>query len=213
MKSLLRRKTLREIDHLEKVINKFDGLARCEIVEEVRYKERSFPIHVIEIGSENPEHPVIGFFGGVHGLEKIGSEIIISFMDSISSLVKWDESFKKRLKHSRMLFMPIINPVGIWLCRRSNAQGVDLMRNSPSEGGGQRALYSGHRLSNKLPWYRGEIGEQMELEAQAMCKVVKERLFPSKMSMAIDIHSGFGPKTVFGFPMPEVKKSFHTSVK
>ncbi|MCB0392737.1 MAG: DUF2817 domain-containing protein [Bdellovibrionales bacterium] len=208
MKSLLRRKTLREIDLLEKVISTFDGLARVEIVEEIEFEGRVFPIHVIEFGSENPEHPVVGYFGGVHGLEKIGSEVIIAYLESISTLIKWDESFKKRLKHSRMLFMPIVNPVGIWLRRRSNAQGVDLMRNSPSEGQGKKTFYSGHRLSNKLPWYRGEAGEQMELEAKALCKVVRERLFPAKMSMAVDIHSGFGAKDRFWFPYARGQEIF-----
>ena len=82
-------KPLKEIESLEKIIANFGSLARTEVVEEVTYKGKTFPIHTVEIGSENPEDPVIGYFGGVHGLEKIGSEVILAFMDSLASLANW----------------------------------------------------------------------------------------------------------------------------
>ncbi len=200
MNPLFSRKTLKEYTYLQKILTDLGELARHEVVDVVNFKGKSFPLHVVELGSENPKDPVIGFFGGVHGLEKIGSEVILAFMESITSLIKWDESFKKRLKHSRLLFMPIVNPVGIWQKSRSNGNGVDLMRNAPVESGGRKAIYSGHRVSNLLPWYRGEKGDEMELEAKALCRVVREKLFPSNLSLAIDVHSGFGARDRFWFP-------------
>jgi hypothetical protein len=194
------KRKIKEYEYLNKILANFGDLARSEIVEVVKFKDQEFPIPVVELGSRNLEDPVLAFFGGVHGLEKIGSEVILAFMESLTSLVKWDESFKKRLKHSRLLFMPMVNPVGIWQKTRSNGNGVDLMRNSPLESSGPKALYSGHRLSPHLPWYRGPQGGQMEPEALALCRVVEEKIFPAKVSMAVDVHSGFGARDRFWFP-------------
>ncbi|WVM93071.1 hypothetical protein ULG90_02640 [Halopseudomonas pachastrellae] len=38
----------------------------------------SIPVRVIELGSRSPQAPVIGFFGGVHGVERIGTQVLIS---------------------------------------------------------------------------------------------------------------------------------------
>lgn len=58
----------------------------------------------------------------------------------------------------------------------------------------------GHRLSPRLPWYRGAIDAEMEIENQALCKVVREQLLPRQFSMAIDCHSGFGLVDRVWFP-------------
>ena len=208
MRTFLGKKTIHELLYLNRIIDDLGDLARHQVVDEVTYKGRTFPLIAVELGSENLEDPVLSFFGGVHGLEKIGTEVILAYMESITSLIKWDESFKKRLKHSRLLFMPVINPVGIWLKSRSNGNGVDLMRNAPIEGTGKKTLYSGHRISNKLPWYRGDLDSEMEVETKAICKVVREKIFPSKLSMAVDVHSGFGAKDRFWFPYSRSNEVF-----
>lgn len=85
----------------------------------------------------------------------------------------------------------MVNPVGIMLGTRSNGNGVDLMRNSPIKCSGERTLYSGHRLSPRLPWYQGSP-EIMETEALALCDMVRRFVFPSKLAFVLDLHSGFG---------------------
>jgi hypothetical protein len=209
VKELLARRNLLEMDELEQLIEMLGTNARVQVVDTARLKDREFPLYVIEIGSKHKEDPVVGFFGGVHGLEKIGSEVILAYMRTVIELLKWDQGFKDRLQHSRLVFMPIINPVGITLRSRANGNGVDLMRNSPldaEEGGGP--IYRGHRISKHLPWYRGAEGAPMELESQALCKVVEEYLFPSKISVAVDVHSGFGARDRFWFPYGYSRKPF-----
>ena len=103
----------------------------------------------------------MAYFGGVHGLEKIGSEVLLSYLQTIVHLLEWDEEFAARLEKSRLVFMPIVNPVGVFRGSRCNGNGVDLMRRAPDRGRRQDQLYSGHRLSPSLPWYRGE---QTEME-------------------------------------------------
>lgn len=210
MREVLAPREFREMNELEKVIAEFGDGARAKVVNEVSYKGRRFPLYSVEIGSTKPQDPVVAYFGGVHGLEKIGTEVLLSYMRTLLELSRWDESFNERLKRSRILFMPIVNPVGILLRRRANGRGVDLMRNSPADGvdGGFARIYSGHRISPKLPWYRGRQGEEMEIEAQALCQVVEESLFPSRLSFAVDVHSGFGAMDRFWFPYAKTLEPF-----
>ena len=197
------------MEELELLLKMFEGLGRVELVKEINYKNELYPIWTLSLGSQNPEHPVLGFFGGVHGIEKIGSEVLFAYLKTILSLLKWDKAFQDRLAQSRLVFMPIVNPVGVALKRRSNSRGVDLMRNSPLDGeqkGGP--FYYGHRYGSWLPYYRGAEGEAMEEEAQALCQFVESELLTAKRSMAIDLHSGFGARDRLWFPYAYTRKPF-----
>lgn len=196
-----------ELAQLEDIIAQLGDRARVEVVERIAYKDREFPIYSIVLGSMRPEVPVLAYFGGVHGLEKIGSEVILSYLQTIVHLLDWDEEFTARLERSRLVFVPIVNPVGVYRGTRSNGKGVDLMRNAPVEGVGNTKLYSGHRLSPHLPWYRGDES-QMEKEAQALCRVVHQHLFDAPLSIAVDLHSGFGIHDRLWFPYASCKKPF-----
>ncbi|MGZ8190392.1 MAG: M14 family zinc carboxypeptidase [Methylococcaceae bacterium] len=196
-----------ELQQLEHIIEQFGDRAQTQIIERIQYKNLEFPIHCITLGSAKPDVPVLAFFGGVHGLEKIGSEVILSYMQTLCQLLDWDEEFLARLEKSRLVFVPIVNPVGVYLGTRSNGNGVDLMRNSPVEGVGATRLYSGQRITPRLPWYRGDE-LKMEKEAQALCRVVDQHLFNSSLSIALDLHSGFGVQDRLWFPYASRKTPF-----
>jgi Zinc carboxypeptidase len=199
--------TFPQLEQLERIVLQLGDRAQCEVIARVEYGKHEFPIHCISLGSNRPEAPVLAFFGGVHGLEKIGSEVILSYLQTISRLLDWDEEFLARLQKSRLIFVPIVNPAGVYAGTRANGNGVDLMRNSPVEGEGATRLYSGHRLSRRLPWYRGDA-QEMEKEAKALCGVVEKHLFGSQLAIAIDLHSGFGIKDRLWFPYASRKAPF-----
>lgn len=200
-------KVFPELAQLELLIDQLGNRAQVELIDCIPYKNRQFPIYSIVLGSMRSDVPVLAFFGGVHGLEKIGSEVILSYLQTIIQLLDWDEEFVARLQKSRLVFMPIVNPVGVFRGTRCNGNGVDLMRNAPIESIGASKLYSGHRLSPMLPWYRGN-SEQMEAEAQALCKVVQRYVSNAPLSIALDLHSGFGIHDRLWFPYASCKKPF-----
>jgi len=155
------------LEQLETVIGLLGDRVQTDIIERITYKGREFPIHCLTLGSLSPDVPVLAFIGGVHGLEKIGSELILSYLQTLAHLLDWDEELNARLEKSRLVFVPILNPVGVCMGTRSNGNGVDLMRNSPVEGIGATKLYSGQRISQHLPWYRGNHTE-MEKESTSL---------------------------------------------
>ncbi len=194
-----------ELAQLENIIGRLGNRALIEVVDRVAYKDCDFPIYSIVLGSMRPDVPVLAYFGGVHGLEKIGSEVLLSYLQTIVHLLDWDEEFTARLEKSRLVFVPIVNPVGVYRGTRCNGNGVDLMRNAPIDGVGNTRLYSGHRLSPHLPWFRGDESH-MEKEAQALCQVVHQHLFDAPLSIAVDLHSGFGIRDRLWFPYASCKK-------
>lgn len=192
---------LAELAALEKIIASAGPQLRTQQHGSVTYQQHSFPLYSLQLGSHDPAAPVIGFFGGVHGLERIGSQILIAFLHSLLQRLKWDRSLQYQLESLRMVFMPIINPIGMALSRRANGNGVDLMRNAPMDADGPAAfLVGGHRISRHLPWFRGLAGAAMESENQALCAVVQEQLLTSPLSIALDCHSGFGLRDRIWFP-------------
>jgi hypothetical protein len=176
----------------------------------------------ITLGNPDPQVPAVGFFGGVHGLERIGAEVVLRFFRHIIMRLQWDATLHRQLESMRWVFMPLVNPVGVWMGHRSNPQGVDLMRNAPVTAG-DRALFmvGGQRLSSRLPWYRGPAGPaeheasvghgpdtelHMEVESRALCELVRSELLGRPFSLALDCHSGFGLRDRLWFPFAHTRK-------
>lgn len=120
-----------EFDDLNAILAAGHARFETRTVGEVRAGAQSFPILTAAIGSNDPEAPAIGFFGGVHGLERIGTQLILDYMRALLRRLEWDELLHEQLRSVRLVFMPIVNPGGMWAQTRSNPNGVDLMRNAP----------------------------------------------------------------------------------
>jgi hypothetical protein len=106
--------------------------------------------------------------------------------------------------------MPIVNPVGTFLIQRSNGNGVDLMRNSPVVADEEPPfLVGGHQISKMLPFFRGNVKapDEMEIEAQALCSLVEREIFPSRLSLSVDVHSGFGSVDRLWFPYAKSRQA------
>ena len=189
---------LREIDEL---IDAGRGLLTAQVQAEVIVGTQRLPVLSITLGNPDRAVPGIGFFGGVHGLERIGAEVVIAFLRMLTMRLRWDSSLHCQLESLRVVFMPIVNPGGMLLATRANPNGVDLMRNAPVDAQHPVPfLLGGHRRSNRLPWYRGPADAAMEVESAALCQVVADELLGREFSMAIDCHSGFGVRDRLWFP-------------
>ena len=201
---------LPELDELFELSPLIGNFGTLKLLGEVRYAERVFPLIGIVLGTEEKSAPTFSIFSGVHGLERIGSRVSLSFLRTFLNLLQWDKHTQELLTRTRLVSLPVINPVGMFLKRRSNGQGVDLMRNAPvvAEKIHPLSLYGGHRISPKLPWYQGPLNSPMEYEAQILCQFVKEEVFPSQLAISVDVHSGYGTKDRFWFPYAKTRNPF-----
>jgi hypothetical protein len=124
------------------------------------------------------------------GLERIGTEVAIAYLQTLVSQLAWDELLHHALETTRILVVPLVNPVGMATRTRSNGNGVDLMRNAPGGATGfATPLVGGQSWTPRLPWYTGET---LQPEAAALVGFVERELFPSRFAISIDLHSGFG---------------------
>ncbi|NCN27864.1 zinc carboxypeptidase [bacterium] len=198
-----------EFEILKALIAKKPDIARFELLEEVEFKGEKYPIYGLVMGPEDPKVPTFGLFAGVHGLERVGSQLVLSYIESLFEQLAWDKDLQRKFEDSRFVSIPIINPVGIAMGTRSNGNGVDLMRNSPVDAGSTAAfLVGGHRMGKWLPWYRGEVEAEMQKESKALCDFVARHMFPSQFSMSVDVHSGFGIRDRLWYPYARSKEIF-----
>jgi hypothetical protein len=192
---------LPELEELEDILELGKNHLEAGVACEVNAGGKRFPVYRLAMGNPDPKLPSIGFFGGVHGLERIGTQVLLCFLHGLLTRMAWDKTLHHLLQNVRLVFMPLINPGGMWQSTRSNPNGVDLMRNAPIEAAGPVPfLLGGQRISHRLPWYRGAAGAGMEIENQALCRMVQEELLPRPFSMAVDCHSGFGLRDRIWFP-------------
>lgn len=195
---------LAELDELERLID----LAGPELdvqVQQLDAGTRSLPLYTLALGA--PDAPAaLGIFGGVHGLERIGSQVVLAFLRALLARLRWDAGLQRLLADLRLVVMPIVNPGGMLRQTRANPNGVDLMRNAPVEAlDPVPFLVGGQRISPGLPWYRGRWGAPMEAESAALCAVVQRELHGRAFSLALDCHSGFGLRDRVWFPLAHTR--------
>lgn len=169
--------------------------------------EQDIPLIGLSVGTQDPRAPSLGLFAGVHGLERIGSRVALSYLKTLCEQSLWDKSLNRNLEQIRILFFPLINPIGIRLKTRSNGFGVDLMRNSPIQAESKpQALLGGQKFSSRLPWFQGY--GHLETETLAVKTFFEQEMKQSSVSVTIDIHSGFGQQDQIWFPWAKSKTPY-----
>jgi hypothetical protein len=175
---------------------------RTKIICTIDYQGIRFPVQACFLGSESATAPVLAVVGGVHGVERIGSQVVLAFMETLIQRLHWDHSLISGLENLRLLFIPIVNPVGVYLRSRANGNGVDLMRNAPVDADQSVPwLVGGQRLSNRLPWYRGKAGGAMQPEAQGLTELIRDQTRTAPFTLLLDVHSGYGFNDQLWFPL------------
>lgn len=202
---------LAELEKLVKLINREDFLKkniRAYNAAEIEDEAKTYPIYTFSMGSTDPESPVVFITGGVHGIERIGAQLAWSLLKTTLDRLLWDESLRLLFTKIRLVVVPLLNPFGYENYRRSNKNGVDLMRNSPINATEKVPfLLGGHRYTSKLSWYRGQENK-LELENEALASIFKTEAELSACVIAVDFHSGFGMKDRLWFPFSYTKKPF-----
>lgn len=192
---------LPELIELQALLRLAGPALRQRLLCEVAVDGRRLPVHAYHLGNPDPRLPLVAFVGGVHGLERIGAEVVIAYLRSLVMRLRWDETLHRQLEAMHLVFVPLVNPGGVWRGTRANPAGVDLMRNAPVDAREPVPyLIGGQRFSAALPWYRGARGAPMECESAALCALFEAELAERSFAVAVDCHSGFGMTDRLWFP-------------
>jgi hypothetical protein len=200
--------TLPEQHELDRIIDGAGGRLEVSTLCSICDGCSQHPVRAVCIGTRDAGAPGVGFFAGVHGLERVGTQVVLAFLGEIVSRLGQDDALEALLATTRLVFMPIVNPAGMSRGTRANANGVDLMRNAPLDAR-ERVTFmvGGQRWSSHLPWYRG-TRECMEAESQALCALAREELLSRPFSLTLDCHSGFGVLDRIWFPHAHTRAPF-----
>ncbi len=202
-------KLVRELTQLENILERSGSLARSEMLTSIPSAAGSLPIYGTVLGTSDRSAPTFGLVGGVHGLERIGTRVVLAYLHTVIEMLQWDELLSRSLERIRLVFVPIVNPYGILMRRRGNAAGVDLMRNAPPHPDSQGSFFvGGQRLSPHLPWYMGVEGAPMQPEAFALCNFMRREVFGARRAVVVDVHSGYGMDDRVWFPYARTRKPF-----
>jgi hypothetical protein len=200
---------LPELVELEALIGRLGPRARVEVLTRVSHRGRRLPVYGLVLGAEDRAAPTFAVTGGVHGLERIGTRVVLAWLHTLAELLEWDRTLSDALRRARLVFVPLVNPWGFVMRRRGNARGVDLMRNAPPHPEGRGSwMVGGQRLSARLPWYMGAEGEPMEPEAQALVDFVAREVLESRHALVLDCHSGYGMQDRIWFPYARTHAPF-----
>lgn len=191
---------------LTSLLQNFSSLGEIEVLGTSECEKYEIPLLGLSLGSRDPEAPVLALFSGVHGLERIGTQVCLSLLRSLHQSLLWDDVLLQTLEKIRIVAVPLINPIGMLHQKRSNPNNVDLMRNAPIEAKARVPfLIGGQKISPRLPWYRGE---KLEPENQALLNFCEKHFFQSKKVISLDFHSGFGVQDQIWFPYAGDNKPF-----
>lgn len=192
---------LPELVDLERLLAEAPESVTTRVSDYASVGDMSLPIYRVDIGSERKDAPAVLLVGGVHGLERIGTQVVIAWLRTLVSRMGWDQSLLRLLEDIHITVLPILNPGGMYLNQRSNPNGVDLMRNAPIKAQERSTfLLGGQRMSRHLPWYTGTPERGMEVENLTLESVIQELLPDRPFSVALDCHSGFGWQDQIWFP-------------
>lgn len=191
-----------ELRQIEAIIHESNpAYLRSKVLCQVPCGDDRLPVYALTLGSSAADVPCVTYVAGIHGLERIGTQVVIAFLEGLLERLKWDRVLAEILQRVRINFLPIVNPAGMLNKTRANGSGVDLMRNAPVDSHEKTILLAGgHRISSVLPWYRGKTDDPMQPEAQALCDFIARDVLPAPFSLVLDCHSGFGFHNQIWFP-------------
>ena len=146
--------------------------SRCEAVIEV--DNFRLPLVSLTLGDPQRAKSCLLLTGGVHGVERIGSQVLIAWLESVLERCRWDTHWRQQFENDiAIIAVPIVNPAGMLRDARCNANGVDLNRHAPIDATDSVPfLVGGQRLSRKLPWYRGHWDKRVEPEFRALNDII-----------------------------------------
>ena len=190
---------LPELEQLQQLIASAPQALRHEILTTVPHMTEQLPVYSLALGNPEPKLPAVVLVGGVHGLERIGTQVVLAYLQTLLQRLPWDKCLQHTLEHCCIYFVPLLNPAGMANGWRANGNCVDLMRNAPVEcEEGAAWLVGGQRFSRAIPWHRGRA-DKMETESQTLVNYISHELFQRPFrwcwiaiqALAAPIGSGF----------------------
>src|SRR5438105_2320042 len=85
-------RSIPELADLERLARAFGDVAALESLCSVTWGDTTLPVRALALGSRRTDAPVFICVGGVHGLERIGAQVVLGFIETLVAAVRWDRA-------------------------------------------------------------------------------------------------------------------------
>ena len=104
---------LPELKEIQALCDRAGDLLKLNTLGTIEVQGVELPIHALILGNDDPNTPGIGLFGGIHGVERIGTEVVLAYMHSLIESLSWSPALRDLVNQMHIVFMPMVNPGGI----------------------------------------------------------------------------------------------------
>lgn len=123
--------TIDEINiFLDEIVSTYPGIARIEVIGKSELNREIKALIISDDPGTLPRvDPAVRLTGGIHGDEKMGVELLIRFIEYITSGYGTSTEITNMINNRYICIIPVLNPDGYASNSRYNNNGVDLNRN------------------------------------------------------------------------------------
>ncbi len=206
-------KRLSELLSLEQLCRQAGPLIASRTEALITVDEFTLPLVSLVIGNPVTAKHCLLVTAGIHGVERIGTQVLIAWLESVVERCRWDSHWRQQFESEICIVaVPIVNPGGMLRDSRCNPNGIDINRHAPIDAEDKVPfLVGGQRLWRKIPWYRGRRDDDFEPEFIALKNIIQRYCHSNRPCLAVDFHSGFGfqdhlwiPYAYRRLPIPDI---------
>ena len=82
-------RSIPELLDLDRLAGALVGRASLETLCTVHWQDIALPVRALTLGAVEPEAPLLLCVGGVHGLERIGAQVVLGFIETLVAALRW----------------------------------------------------------------------------------------------------------------------------
>ncbi|MEK7779769.1 MAG: M14 family zinc carboxypeptidase, partial [Pseudomonadota bacterium] len=94
---------LPELQQIEAIIQQDKQThLRSKVLCRVSCEDDELPIYALTLGNSAQDIPCVTYVAGIHGLERIGTQVVIAFLEGLLERLKWDRVLAEILQRVRI---------------------------------------------------------------------------------------------------------------
>src|SRR5688500_17319939 len=94
---------LPELQQIETIIQWSDKAHLCsKVLCHVPCEDDVLPIYALTLGNRAPNIPCVTYVAGIHGLERIGTQVVLAFLEGLLERLNWDQVLVDILQRVRI---------------------------------------------------------------------------------------------------------------
>ena len=135
-------------DELNAYAESFPDICRLETLGQSVQQRELWAVLITDNPDDEEDEPEFKYVSTIHGNEPLGTEMCLYFIDMLLTNYGMDQRITDLIDNTAIWIVPLMNPDGLELSRRANANGYDLNRNFPLLTDNNGNIFTGEPLND-----------------------------------------------------------------